>query len=152
MNTSPSPMAGPRAHDHAPEVGSWVQGFLAFLLHLAGLLGQPGTKANQQLAQALRELEDLIAAHARGELSPPSRRPSPAPTGQRLPRAQRRILLTPGLYAALYFTPRAAIAARARIASRAGGVHAALLATSRTAFSFSSLQAALPNRALIVTI
>ena len=149
MNISAAPPAAPKgqghtlARHHAPEVGlrtpatepgSWLQFFLAFLLNLAGLLPPPTTPEGREAAQALRELQDLIARYARGELTPHA-----IPAGEwhpRLPRAQRRIRLTPGIYAALFFTPRAATAARARIAARTGQLTTALQATSRTHVSF----------------
>jgi hypothetical protein len=142
----------PPARDHAPEVGSWLHAFLAFLLQLAGLLPNPNTPEGRHAAQALREFQDLLARYQRGELPLPTRHNHR--TGElrpRLPRAERRILLTPGLYAALFFTPRAAIAARARITARAGRL-AAHKAATRTPVSFFDPSQATPTRALIVPL
>ncbi len=148
MNIPAAPQAAPQgqghspARHHAPEVGlrapapepaSWLHFFLTFLLQLAGLLPDPNTKEGRQAAQALRELQDLVARYKRGELTPQNCRA--AELRPRLPRAQRRIRLTPGIYAALFFTPRAATAARARIAARTGQVTTALQALSRSPVS-----------------
>jgi hypothetical protein len=127
MNNPAAPQAARKgqghspARDHAPEVGSWLQAFLAFLLHLAGLFPGEDTPENREAAQALRELQALMARYTRGELTPQDRLPLAPHPRPRLPRAQRRIRLTPGIYAALYFTPRAAIAARARFAQHTRG-------------------------------
>jgi hypothetical protein len=134
----------------APEPGSWLQFFLAFLLNLAGLLPPPNTAQGREAAQALRELQDLIARYARGEL-PPHTHHQAAERRPRLPRAERRILLTPGLHAALFFTPRAAIAARARIIARAGHL-AARNAATRTPVSFFGPSPDMLNHALFVTL
>ena len=149
MNNSPAPRAArhragpPPARHPAPEVGSWLQGFLAFLLHLAGLLANDPTPQGRQAARALRDLQDLIARESRARLE--SARPTPRyrhahhrPRVPRLPRLQRRIILTPGIYAALYFTPRAAIAARARFATSAGRVATTLQARTNPLFSILS--------------
>ena len=129
MNNPAAPRPAPQgqghspARDHAPEVGSWLHLFLAFLLELAGILPKPNTPEGQAAAQVLRELQDLFARYRSGELTPADRAHAAltAEPRPRLPRAQRRLRLTPGIYAALYFTPRAAIAARARFALRTRG-------------------------------
>lgn len=167
MNTSPAPRAArhragpPPARHPAPEVGSWLQGFLAFLLHLAGLLANDPTPQGRQAARALRDLQDLIARESRARLDSTrleSARPTPRyrhahhrPRVPRLPRVQRRIILTPGIYAALYFTPRAAIAARARFATSAGRVASALQARTNRPFSILSRSAATPTHAHFIS-
>ncbi len=142
-----------RLHAATPEPGSWLHVFLAFLLQLAGLLPQPNTQEGRHAAQALREFQDLLARYQRGELPLPTRHTHR--TGElrpRLPRAQRRILLTPGLYAALYFTPRAAIAARARITARAGQLATAQRARSQTSVSIFGHHTQTPNCAFVIPI
>jgi hypothetical protein len=136
---------------HAPQPGAWLQFFLAFLLQLAGLLPPPNTPEGREAAQALRELQDLIARYARGELTPHTRHHA-AELRPRLPRAQRRIRLTPGLYAALFFTPRAATAARARIAARTGQLTTALQALSRFPVSIFGPSPHLPTHAHFVLL
>ncbi len=165
MNNLAAPAAAPKGQGHtqarhhapevglrmpAPEPGSWLQFFLAFLLNLAGLLPPPNTPEGREAAEALRELQDLIARYARGELTP-----HPVPAGEwrpRLPRAQRRIRLTPGIYAALFFTPRAATAARARIAARTGQLTTALQALSRFPVSIFGPSPHLPTHAHFVPL
>ncbi len=149
----------------APEMGAWLRQFLALLMHWAGLLDAPKTPEARALAQAIRALQELIARHADGDLPWPD-----APHGHprarspyagvryarvryaRIPRAERRILLTPGIYSALFFTPRAATAARARIAARAEGVLSALRAISRTPVSIFVRQPRLSTHADFVPL
>ena len=165
MNKSAAPQAAPKgqghtqARHHAPEVGlrvpapqpgAWLQFFLTFLLNLAGLLPPPNTKEGREAAQALCELQDLIARYTRGELTPQDHQA--AELRPRLPRAQRRIRLTPGIYAALFFTPRAATAARARIAARTGQVAAALQALSRFPVSIFGPSPRVPTHAHFVPL
>lgn len=144
----PAPEVGLRAQatasrHPAPGMGSWLQAFLAFLMHFAGLIPQPDTPEGRAAAQALRELQDLIANYARGERTAEDRRPCRHHTPRvRIPRAERRLRLTPGIYAALFFTPRAAIAARARFAAGEPGVAAALRTALRSPFSIFGLLAA----------
>jgi hypothetical protein len=142
-----------RLHTPTPEPGSWLHFFLTFLLQLAGLLPEPNTPEGRQAAQALRAFQDLLARYQRGEFPLPTRQNHR--TGElrpRLPRAQRRILLTPGLFAALYFTPRAAIAARARIAARAGQLATALRARSQTPISIFGQSAHMPTHVLFIPL
>ena len=155
MNIIPAPLAvkGP-SRAPTPEMGPWLQLFLALLLQLAGLPTRSGTAEGREALHALNQLRDLLALYSRGELPMVSRaharRMAHGRTPEmraRLPRSQRRIQLVPGIFAALYFTPRAAIAARARFA--------ALLrapAARPTPFSKISLSTLTPTLALFVTI
>jgi hypothetical protein len=161
MNIPAAPQPAPQGQGHpparhrAPEVGSWLRLFLAFFLDLAGLLPRPTTPEGRAAARALRELQELLQRYERGELTPADRRPlgRHAPDLRpRPPRSQRRIQLVPGIYAALHFTPRAAIAARARFAAAEPGVAAALRARSHTPVSNFGHSAALPIHALFVPI
>ena len=158
MNNPAAPKAARKgqghspARDHAPEVGSWLQAFLAFLLQLAGLFPADNTPEGREAAQALRELQALMARYTRGELTAQDRLPLAPHPRPRLPRAQRRIRLTPGIYAALFFTPRAATAARARIAARAGQVTAALKALSRSPISIFGPSPHLPTHAHFIPL
>ena len=144
----------PPARDPAPEVGSWLHALLAFLLGWSRLFAAPDTPEARAFAQAIRELQSLAARHAAGDLprSPARRHPPGRIRYARIPRAERRILLTPGLFAALYFTPRAAIAARARIAARAGQLATALRARSQTPISIFGQSAHMPTHVLFIPL
>lgn len=168
MNKSAATQATPQgqgqsqARRHAPEVGlrapvsppsAWVQAFLAFLLSLFSIIPQPDSPEGREAAQALQELRELLARYTRGELTAADRRPSRHRAPRvRLPRSQRRIQLVPGIYAALFFTPRAAIAARARFAAAEPGVAAALRALSRTSVSIFGHSAYSPTHAHFVPL
>jgi hypothetical protein len=144
----------------APEVGAWLRQFLALLMHWAGLLDTPKSPEARALAQAIRAIQDLVARHADGDLPwsdvphghPCTRAPYARIRYARIPRAERRILLTPGIFAALFFTPRAFIAARARIAARAEGILSALRALSRTPVSIFGHHTQAPTHILFVPL
>ncbi len=143
----------PPARDPAPEVGSWLHALLAFLLGWSRLFAAPDTPEARAFAQAIRELQSLAARHAAGDLPRSPARPHP-PRPHRDPRnppAQRPSRRTPRRNAALFFTPRAAIAARARITARAGRL-AAQKAATRTPVSFFGPSQATPTHALFVPL
>jgi hypothetical protein len=160
---APQPQPGiPPAPPRTPELSSnlvaGVQRLIAFLLRWSGALSPLSRPQTRELVEALQLLSTLIERYGAGAQGVPRASTPCASTpadacvdpSARLPRSERRELLTPGIYAGLFFTRLAAIAARARCTAIAARRRRDT--PRHPPISIFALSGRIPMHALFVTI